>query len=142
MSLNNPEQYFRVRYFLLKTDKTDLQPIFYHVWDQIRLIHLGFDPFGTRSGIQYIWEIIPLGNNPMGFGTFGKLSVYHINRLRSTHCREFNYLKLCRTAYFVRTTQWCIVRYTDNFPKVSNPIGLFPKGIISHINNSVLVPNG
>ena len=27
------------------------------------------------------------------------------NRLRSTHCREFNYLKLCRPAYFVRTTQ-------------------------------------
>ena len=26
-------------------------------------------------------------------------------RLRSTHCREFNYLKLCRPAYFVRTTQ-------------------------------------
>ena len=24
-------------------------------------------------------------------------------------------------------------RYTDIFPKVSNPIGLFPKGIISHI---------
>ena len=26
-------------------------------------------------------------------------------RMRSTHCREFNYLKLCRPAYFVRTTQ-------------------------------------
>ena len=26
-------------------------------------------------------------------------------RLLSTHCREFNYLKLCRPAYFVRTTQ-------------------------------------
>ena len=26
-------------------------------------------------------------------------------RLRSTHWREFNYLKLCRPAYFVRTTQ-------------------------------------
>ena len=26
-------------------------------------------------------------------------------RLRSTHCREFNYLKLCRPAYFIRTTQ-------------------------------------
>ena len=25
------------------------------------------------------------------------------NRLRSTHCREFNYLKLCRPAYFVIT---------------------------------------
>ena len=25
------------------------------------------------------------------------------NRLRSTHCREFHYLKLCRPAYFVRT---------------------------------------
>ena len=25
-------------------------------------------------------------------------------RLRSTHCREFNYLKLCRPAYFIRTT--------------------------------------
>ena len=31
----------------------------------------------------------------LGFGT----------RLRSTHCREFNYLKLCRPDYFVRTTQ-------------------------------------
>ena len=27
------------------------------------------------------------------------------NRLRSTHCREFLYMKLCRPAYFVRTTQ-------------------------------------
>ena len=27
------------------------------------------------------------------------------NGLRSTHCREFNYLKLCRPAYFVITTQ-------------------------------------
>ena len=27
------------------------------------------------------------------------------NRLRSTHCREFHYLKLYRPAYFVRTTQ-------------------------------------
>jgi len=26
-------------------------------------------------------------------------------RLRSTHCRDFNYLKLCRPAYFVRTTK-------------------------------------
>ena len=26
-------------------------------------------------------------------------------RLRSTHCKEFNYLKLCRPAYFVRTTK-------------------------------------
>ena len=27
------------------------------------------------------------------------------SRLRSTHCREFLYMKLCRPAYFVRTTQ-------------------------------------
>ena len=26
-------------------------------------------------------------------------------RLRSTHCKEFNYLKLSRPAYFIRTTQ-------------------------------------
>ena len=26
-------------------------------------------------------------------------------RLRSTRCREFNYLKLCRPAYFIRTSQ-------------------------------------
>ena len=26
-------------------------------------------------------------------------------RLHSTHCREFNYLKLCRPAYFISTTQ-------------------------------------
>ena len=26
-------------------------------------------------------------------------------RLLSTHCREFNYLNLCRPAYFIRTTQ-------------------------------------
>ena len=32
------------------------------------------------------------------FGLFG-------NMLRSTHCREFLYVKLCRPAYFVRTTQ-------------------------------------
>ena len=28
-----------------------------------------------------------------------------VTRLRSAHCREFNYLKLCRPAYFIRTTQ-------------------------------------
>ena len=28
------------------------------------------------------------------------------NRLRSTHCRKFHYLKLCRAIYFVRTTQY------------------------------------
>ena len=27
------------------------------------------------------------------------------NRLHSTHCREFLYVKLCRPAFFVRTTQ-------------------------------------
>ena len=27
-------------------------------------------------------------------------------RLRSTQCKEFKYLKLCRPAYFVRTTQF------------------------------------
>ena len=27
-------------------------------------------------------------------------------RLRSTHCREFNYLKLYRPSYFIRTTQY------------------------------------
>ena len=27
------------------------------------------------------------------------------NRLRSTHCREFRYMKLCRPAYFFRTAQ-------------------------------------
>ena len=31
------------------------------------------------------------------FGLFG-------TKLRSTHCREFNFLKLCRPAYLVRTT--------------------------------------
>ena len=34
-------------------------------------------------------------------------------RLRSTHCREFNYLKLCRPAYFVRTTQFCTCAERD-----------------------------
>ena len=33
-------------------------------------------------------------------------------RLRSTHCREFNYLKLCRPAHFVRTTQSVLNLYT------------------------------
>ena len=28
------------------------------------------------------------------------------NRLRSTHYREFLYMKLCRPAYFVRTTKF------------------------------------
>ena len=27
------------------------------------------------------------------------------NRLRYTHCREYPYMKLCRPAYFIRTTQ-------------------------------------
>ena len=29
-------------------------------------------------------------------------------RLRSTYCREFNYIKLCSLAYFIRTTQQSI----------------------------------
>ena len=33
------------------------------------------------------------------------LAFFFGTRLRSTHCREFNYLKLCKPAYFVRTTQ-------------------------------------
>ena len=31
------------------------------------------------------------------------------NRLHSMHCREFHYLKLCRPAYFVRTTRLYII---------------------------------
>ena len=40
-------------------------------------------------------------------------------RLRSTHCREFNYLKLCRPAYFVRTTNidYQSIHFQDNFMK-------------------------
>ena len=35
----------------------------------------------------------------------GEIMLTYGNRLRSTHCREFPYLKLCRPADFVRTTQ-------------------------------------
>ena len=51
MLLNNPEKWFRVKYFMLKDVNTDLKPIFHHIWDQIRPIYLGFNLFGTRSGI-------------------------------------------------------------------------------------------
>ena len=39
---------------------------------------------------NWTWVVLEI----LAFGT----------RLRSTHCREFNYLKLCRPAHFVKTT--------------------------------------
>ena len=41
-----------------------------------------------------------------------------INRLRSTHCREFHDLQLYRLAYFVRSTQFdnCAGGYTAQTP--------------------------
>ena len=36
-------------------------------------------------------------------------------RLRSTHCKKLNYLKLCGPAYFVRTTQLCIYKFRLSF---------------------------
>ena len=40
----------------------------------------------------------------IGHGLLKKFLAYG-DTLRSTHCREFHYLKLWRPAYFVRTTQ-------------------------------------
>ena len=40
----------------------------------------------------------------IGHGLLKKFWPYG-TRLRSTHCRVFNYLKLCRPAYFIKTTQ-------------------------------------
>ena len=47
----------------------------------------------------YHVTIVAIGHGLLKkFGLFG-------NRLRSTHCREFLYMKQCRPAYFNRTTQ-------------------------------------
>ena len=46
-------------------------------------------PFNRRSNWAWVMEDI----------------LVYGNRLRSTHCREFHYMNLCRPAYFVRTTQ-------------------------------------
>ena len=84
--------------FLIKSLKTDLYPIFYHMWGQIRRIHLCFNPFGTRSGKQYRWVIIPLANYLMGFNTFGKIPVYRStllpNSCNGTYVRRKNYIPL------------------------------------------------
>ena len=54
---------------------------------------------GKLLGVVYIVTIVAIGHGLLKkFWPFG-------TRLRSTHCREFNYLKLCRPAQFVRTTQ-------------------------------------
>ena len=49
--------------------------------------------------VVYHVTIVSIGNGLVKkFWPFG-------NRLRATHCREFLYMKLCRPAYFVRTTK-------------------------------------
>ena len=52
--------------------------------------------------IYVCWSCLPC--NPSSNWTRVEILAYG-NRLRSTHCREFHYLKLCRPAYFVRTAQ-------------------------------------
>ena len=43
-------------------------------------------------------------NVAIGHGLLKEILAFG-TRLRSTHCRKYNYLKLCRPAYFIRTTQ-------------------------------------
>ena len=53
----------------------------------------------SRCVVVYHVTIVAMDIGWRNFGLFG-------NRLRSTHCREFLYVKLCRPAYFVRITHW------------------------------------
>ena len=75
------------------------------------------------------------------YSSIGVVVVYHVTivaighgllkkfwpfgtRLSSTHCRKFNYLKLCRPAYFVRTTQLlqtALQIRSQPFSKFKNP---------------------
>ena len=69
--------------------------------DRIQTIQINFQIIPARNRLMccrccnhlsnWMWVVEEI----LAFGT----------RLRSRRCREFNYLKLCRPAYFVRTTQ-------------------------------------
>ena len=52
--------------------------------------------------IYVCWSCLPC--NPSSNWTRVEILAYG-NRLRSTHCMQFHHIKLCRPAYFVRSTQ-------------------------------------
>ena len=59
----------------------------------------------SRTRIQFVVVVYHVTIVAIGHGLLKKFWPFG-NRLRSTHCREFLYMKLCRPAYFVRTTQF------------------------------------
>ena len=109
MVLNNPEKWIRVKYFTLKDVNTDLKPIFHHIWDQIRPIHLGFpkiiifgvfirlgpDPEYSIYGKLSVWEmarwdLIPLGNYPFTLQNTKSIMNFQMHQ---PWIRHFNLLK-------------------------------------------------
>ena len=61
---------------------------------------------GWLGLVVVVYHVTIIAN---GHGVLKKVSPFG-NRMRSTHCREFLYMKLCSPAYYARTTQ-CLVLY-------------------------------
>ena len=64
----------------------------------------GYNQAGAACSSQYVVVVYHVTIVAIGHGLLKKFWPFG-TRLRSTHCREFNYLILCRPAYFIRTTQ-------------------------------------
>ena len=71
------------------------------VLDKEQVKQVFYQEFKERWLFIVIYHVTIVAN---GHGLLKKCWPFG-TRLRSTHCREFNYLKLCRPAYFIRTTQ-------------------------------------
>ena len=68
-------------------------------WRKERRERLTASNFGRYVVVVYHVTIVAIGHGLLKkFWPFG-------NRLRSRHCSAYLYMKLCRPAYFVRTTQ-------------------------------------
>ena len=55
-----------------------------------------------KMGVRCLCVLIARVVDHVAIVTIVHGSLAHGNRLHSTHCREFHFLKLCRAAYFVR----------------------------------------
>ena len=73
-------------------------------WESFRFITKREDKSFQKKYLDGCCCCLPCNHFSNWTWVVGEILAYG-NRLRSTHCREFPYLKLCRPAYFVRTTQ-------------------------------------
>ena len=60
---------------------------------------------GWLGLVVVVYHVTIIAN---GHGVLKKVSPFG-NRMRSTHCREFLYMKLCSPAYYARTTQFLVL---------------------------------